>query len=91
MGQQARRFIGNTGYTPAVAKVMVSLPDDLLADLDAEAARRGLTRSGLLRDVAQASLARRGELRSQRAAEIIRDATPHGGDVAGLLRRHRPR
>jgi hypothetical protein len=30
-------------------------------------------------------------LRAQRAAEINRDATPHGGDVVGLLRRHRPR
>jgi metal-responsive CopG/Arc/MetJ family transcriptional regulator len=70
---------------------MVSLPDELLADLDAEAARRGLTRSGLLRELAHASLRARGEMRAQRAAEIIRDATPHGGDVAELLRRHRPR
>jgi len=32
-----------------MAKVMVSLPDDLLARIDAEAARLGLTRSALLR------------------------------------------
>jgi metal-responsive CopG/Arc/MetJ family transcriptional regulator len=69
---------------------MVSLPDDLLRDLDAEAGRRGLTRSGLLRDLALESLRRRGELRAQRAAEILRDAAPHGGDVAELLKRHRP-
>jgi predicted transcriptional regulator len=31
-----------------MAKVMVSMPDELLARLDAEAARRGTTRSGLL-------------------------------------------
>ena len=39
----------NTGYTGAMAKVMVSLPDELLDAVDAEAARRGTTRSGLLR------------------------------------------
>jgi hypothetical protein len=70
---------------------MVSLPDELLADLDAEAGRRGLTRSGLLRDLAQSSLRSRGELRAQRAAELNREATPHGGGVAELLRRHRAR
>jgi metal-responsive CopG/Arc/MetJ family transcriptional regulator len=32
-----------------MAKVMVSLPDELLDAVDAEAARRGTTRSGLLR------------------------------------------
>ncbi len=91
MGRHARRSSGNTGYTLPVAKVMVSLPDELLADLDAEAARRGLTRSGMLRELAQASLRRRGELRAQRAAEILRDATAHGGGVAELLERHRAR
>lgn len=33
-----------------MAKVMVSIPDDELRDLDAEAARLGMTRSGLLRE-----------------------------------------
>jgi metal-responsive CopG/Arc/MetJ family transcriptional regulator len=73
-----------------MAKVMVSLPDDLLADLDAEAARRGTTRSGLLREFAGASLRRRGEDRAARIEEIMRDASPHGGDVADLVKRHRP-
>ena len=35
-----------------MAKVMVSLPDDVLARIDDEARRRGTTRSGLLREAA---------------------------------------
>jgi metal-responsive CopG/Arc/MetJ family transcriptional regulator len=73
-----------------VAKVMVSLPDELLRDVDAEAARRGTTRSGLLRDYAERSLRRRGADRAARAAAILGDAQPHGGEVAALVMRHRP-
>jgi metal-responsive CopG/Arc/MetJ family transcriptional regulator len=70
---------------------MVSLPDELLVRLDAEAARRRMTRSGLLRDLATTSLRRRGEHRALLAAEVMRDATPHGGEVADVLARHRSR
>ena len=40
-----------------MAKVMVSLPDELLAQLDAEAKRRSTTRSGLLADAVRRELA----------------------------------
>jgi metal-responsive CopG/Arc/MetJ family transcriptional regulator len=73
-----------------MAKVMVSLPDDLLRAVDAEAARRGTTRSGLLRDFADRSLRDRGEQRAARAGEIMRDSQSHGGAVAELVKRHRP-
>jgi metal-responsive CopG/Arc/MetJ family transcriptional regulator len=73
-----------------MAKVMVSLPDELLAELDAEAARRGTTRSALLRAFAQDAFSQRGAQRAARVTELARDATPHGGDVAGLVKRHRP-
>jgi hypothetical protein len=85
-----RDSVGNTGYTRAVAKVMVSLPDDLLQAVDAEAARRGMTRSGLLREFADRSLRGRGAHRAARAIEIMRDSGAHGGDVAALVKRHRP-
>lgn len=42
-----------------MAKVMVSLADDLVAELDAEAARRATSRSALLALAAQRELARR--------------------------------
>ncbi len=41
-----------------MSKVMVSLPDDLLAQLDAEARRRSTSRSALLAAAARRELAR---------------------------------
>lgn len=35
------------GYTAAVVKIAVSIPEDVFAAADAEAARRGLNRSAL--------------------------------------------
>jgi len=42
-----------------MAKVMVSLPDDLLDDIDNEAQRRSTSRSALLATAARRELARR--------------------------------
>jgi predicted transcriptional regulator len=41
-----------------VAKVMISLPDDMLARIDREARRRGTTRSELMREAALRELGR---------------------------------
>jgi metal-responsive CopG/Arc/MetJ family transcriptional regulator len=76
-----------------VAKVMVSLPDDLLKAVDIEAERRGTTRSGLLRQWAEDALRRRTTLRVERMAQI--DAlegpvTGHGGGAAELVKANRP-
>jgi|NGEPerStandDraft_6_1074524.scaffolds.fasta_scaffold75635_2 hypothetical protein len=84
---------GNTGYTDDMAKVMVSLPDDLLRAVDIEAGRRGTTRSGYLRELAEETLRRKSALRAERMAEI--DAmdgpvTSHGGGVAELVKANRP-
>ena len=73
-----------------MAKVMVSLPDDLLRALDAEAQARGMTRSGLLRDYVQEGMQRRNQERIRRMKEILAEpATSHGGDVVELLRQER--
>lgn len=42
-----------------MSKVMVSLPADLLTELDAEVKRRGTSRSALLAEAARRELARR--------------------------------
>lgn len=84
---------GNTGYTGCVAKVMVSLPDDLLGALDVEAARRGTTRSGLLRELAEETLRRRAISRARRMSEIDDmdgSLASHGGGVAALVKATRP-
>ncbi|MBX7252029.1 MAG: ribbon-helix-helix domain-containing protein [Candidatus Promineofilum sp.] len=62
-----------------MAKVMVSLPDDLLAEVDAEARRRGTTRSAVMRDFADAALRRRRENRAAAIRSLLSDPSPHGG------------
>lgn len=76
-----------------MAKVMVSLPDDLLRAVDVEADRRGTTRSGLLRELAEETLRRRSAQRARRMAEIDHAAgatVGHGGNVAELVKSTRP-
>ena len=48
---------------------MVSLPDDLLAELDAEAKRRSTSRSALLASAARRELARRDPVELAQALE----------------------
>lgn len=86
-------WIGYTGYTPVVTKVMVSLPDEVLRAIDVEADRRGMTRSGLLREFAEESLRRRSARRAERMAQIRESGGPrigHGGQAAELVKANRP-
>jgi metal-responsive CopG/Arc/MetJ family transcriptional regulator len=73
-----------------VAKVMISLPDELLARLDAHAAERGSTRSATLRDLAEAALGERERLLAERMTELEGHASGHGGDVVSELKAGRP-
>jgi metal-responsive CopG/Arc/MetJ family transcriptional regulator len=74
-----------------VAKVMISLPDELLARLDAQAAERGSTRSATLRDLAEAALGERERLLAERMGALEGHVRGHGGDVVGALKAGRPR
>jgi len=47
---------GNTVYTHPMAKVMISIPDDLLGRLDAQARSNQETRSGFLQRLAEREL-----------------------------------
>jgi metal-responsive CopG/Arc/MetJ family transcriptional regulator len=69
---------------------MISLPDDLLARLDAQAAERGSTRSATLRELAEAALGERERLLAERMSELEGHARGHGGDVVGDLKAGRP-
>lgn len=73
-----------------MAKVMVSLPDDLLGSLDTEAARRHTTRSGLLRDYINEGLRHRGRERARRVQQLMSEPGRHGGSGVDDLKRHRP-
>ena len=74
-----------------MAKVMVSLPDDLLAEIDEEATRRHTSRSGFLAEAARTEIRRRApatiEAAVRRSQERFRRAPAF--DSAELIRRER--
>ncbi len=69
---------------------MVSMPSDLLAEVDAEARRLGSTRSGVLRGFAEAALSRRRADRAGAMRALLRDASGHGGEAAARVKATRP-
>jgi metal-responsive CopG/Arc/MetJ family transcriptional regulator len=73
-----------------MAKVMISLPDELLARLDAQAAEHGSTRSATIRDLTEAALGERERLLAERMSELDGHATGHGGGVSAVLKASRP-
>ncbi len=73
-----------------MAKVMVSLPDDLLGEVDAEAHRTGTSRSAVLRDFADAALRRRRSDRAAAMSALLRRAGRHGGRAAERVKATRP-
>lgn len=70
---------------------MVSLPDELLAELDEEAKRRSTSRSGLLATAARRELTRRGSVQMAEAiARSERRFQAAGSfDAADLVRQDR--
>jgi len=81
---------GNTVYTHPVAKVMISIPDELLSRIDAHVADRGETRSGFLQRLAEAEIAAGDARRQRRIEELLERATTSlGGNAAQLVREDR--
>jgi metal-responsive CopG/Arc/MetJ family transcriptional regulator len=73
-----------------MAKVMVSMPDDLLSEVDAEADRLGITRSAVLREFADAALRRRRASRSAAMSILLQQPGRHGGSSAESVKATRP-
>jgi Ribbon-helix-helix protein, copG family len=80
---------GNTVYTPLVAKVMISMPDDLLERLDAQARAARETRSGLLRRLVERELSEQGDGRRKELEDLLGPPLHLGGDAAKLIREDR--
>jgi predicted transcriptional regulator len=83
---------GNTVYTHSVAKVMISMPDDLLGRLDAQARANRETRSGFLRRLAERELDAELAREREELEELLEKATVRGGmggDAARLIREDR--
>ena len=74
-----------------MAKVMISLPDDVLAQIDAQANEHGTTRSATIRELAEAGLGERQRRLSERMAALEGQATGHGGNAVADLKDTRPR
>jgi metal-responsive CopG/Arc/MetJ family transcriptional regulator len=73
-----------------MAKVMISLPDELLERIDAQTSASGETRSGFLRRLAERDLSGGVELRRAEIKRLLDMATsPKGGDAARLIREDR--
>jgi hypothetical protein len=84
--------LGNTVYTHPVAKVMISIPDNLLERLDAQARTNRETRSGLLQRLVEQDLEADLARRREEVEELLDKATVRGGmggDAAKLIREDR--
>lgn len=68
---------------------MISLPDELLARLDEQAQRRGTSRSGLLRELAERELAIDSESRRRSIVSLLAGAARHGGQSTAHVREQR--
>ncbi len=81
------------GYTRSMAKVLVSIPDDLLAEIDSEASRRGTSRSALLQQAARQEIGLGPADREEVLATLERISAQLTGpmDVVAEVRRDRNR
>ena len=80
---------GNTLYTHPMAKVMISIPDDLLERLDARANANRESRSGLLRRLAERELTEGDDNRRRELEQLLGPPVPLGGDATELIREDR--
>jgi hypothetical protein len=81
--------LSNTVYTHPVAKVMISIPDNLLERLDAQARANRETRSGLLRRLVEQELAAGRASRRKELEDLLGPPVHMGGEWARLIREDR--
>jgi metal-responsive CopG/Arc/MetJ family transcriptional regulator len=75
-----------------VAKVMISMPDELLARLDQHARAAGKTRSGLLQELTTKALEASDEGRQKRVEQLLDEITgSYGGRSVEWIREDRRR
>jgi ribbon-helix-helix CopG family protein len=79
----------NTIYTRSMAKVMISIPDDLLERLDARARGNRETRSGLLRRLVERELSTENARLRKEFEELLGPPVSLGGEAAKLIREDR--
>lgn len=73
-----------------MAKVMISIPDELLARLDEQAQQRGTTRSGLIQELARHELDGSDAQRRVEVERLLAAVRGHyGGKSTDAIRRDR--
>jgi metal-responsive CopG/Arc/MetJ family transcriptional regulator len=72
-----------------MAKVMISMPDDLLARIDAQVKAEHATRSEFLRRLAERELAQEHRQRQRRIEALLGEPVSLGGDGTKLIREDR--
>jgi len=72
-------------------RVVVYIPDELLAEIDAEASRTGGSRSAVIRDLTYAAMRRRRVDRATEMQTLLHHTGPHGGNAAERVKQTRPR
>ncbi len=80
---------GNTVYTHPVAKVMISIPDNLLDRLDAQARASRETRSGFLRRLVEREISAESSRQRKEFEELLGSPVDLGVDAATLIREDR--
>ena len=83
------RLSGYTVYTHPVAKVMISIPDDLLNRLDSRARANRESRSGRLRRLVERELSSADSLRRKEFEALLGPPVDLGGNAAQLIREDR--
>jgi hypothetical protein len=77
---------GHTGYPLDVAKVLISLPDDLLSRIDEYATRSTETRSGFLQRLAEREIAIDNARRTKEFEQLLGPPlSPDGGPTGAQL------
>ncbi|HEX3737615.1 MAG TPA: type II toxin-antitoxin system HicB family antitoxin [Solirubrobacterales bacterium] len=72
--------VGNTVYPDDVAKVLISIPDDLLSRIDGAANRAGESRSGFLRRVAEREVEESNARVRKELEDLFELLSPAGGE-----------
>lgn len=70
-----------SGYTQGMAKIMISIPDDLLAELDFEAKSRKISRSALIAKAVRRQL---DKPERERIDQLLAEAREAWVDVDGV-------
>ncbi|HEX5610730.1 MAG TPA: type II toxin-antitoxin system HicB family antitoxin [Solirubrobacterales bacterium] len=81
--------VGNTVYTHPVAKVMISIPDEILERIDAHLRETRESRSGFLRRLAEREIEAESPNRRRELEDLLGPPVPMGGDAVRLIREDR--